>query len=65
MKYTLTAILPLLLAASVSGASLPLTKRMTCSAGLDNPCQDLCQCSSGNVACHYDPTSRCVQMCTC
>ncbi|KAI2778059.1 hypothetical protein F4815DRAFT_478580, partial [Daldinia loculata] len=43
MKYTLPALLPLplLLAASVSPASLPLTKRMTCSAGLDNPCQDL------------------------
>ncbi|KAI1392086.1 glutamate decarboxylase [Hypoxylon trugodes] len=64
--------LPLILAAATSiyAASLPvgmnhLERRMTCSAGLDNPCQDLCFCSSGSVACHEDPTSRCVQMCTC
>ncbi|KAL7621410.1 hypothetical protein AAE478_008732 [Parahypoxylon ruwenzoriense] len=38
---------------------------VSCGAGLDNPCKDLCFCSSGQVQCHADPTSRCVQMCDC
>ncbi|KAI1401521.1 hypothetical protein F4819DRAFT_458180 [Hypoxylon fuscum] len=43
----------------------PATNRMTCSGGLDTPCQGLCTCSGGSVNCHADPTSRCAQMCTC
>ncbi|KAI1457336.1 hypothetical protein F4805DRAFT_182140 [Annulohypoxylon moriforme] len=69
MKFTL---LPLLLAAAAFVSALPsaepgrLFRRMTCSGGLDTPCQDLCVCTSdGTVNCHADPTSRCVQMCSC
>ncbi|KAI1080244.1 hypothetical protein F5B20DRAFT_119775 [Whalleya microplaca] len=43
----------------------PTHYAISCSAGLQSLCGDLCFCSSGSVNCHADPTSRCMQMCNC
>ncbi|KAI1099316.1 hypothetical protein F4804DRAFT_322275 [Jackrogersella minutella] len=63
MKCTFTTLLVLLSATSIFAH---LVRRMACGGGLDTPCQDLCTCTAdGQVNCHADPTSRCVQMCHC